>query len=356
MKVSAYAVPKAGVPLEPLVIERRDLRPRDVLVKIHFSGICHSDIHQGRDEWFTNTFPMVPGHEIAGTVEAIGSDVTAFAVGDHVGVGVFVDSCKTCDECVAGNGQYCAEGMVGTYADVERDGDNRRSDIPTQGGYSTHIVVDERYVLRIPKNLPLDAAAPLLCAGITVYSPLKHWNVGPGSRVGVMGLGGLGHMAVQLAAAMGAEVTLISHSPGKEADGRELGAAKFLLSSDKGAMAAAYKSLDFIVNAVSADIDVDRYMHLLDNDGVMCLVGLPIAPLSIKPFTLTAARRSLAGSQIGGIAETQEMLDFCGEHNVVSKIERIGAKQINEAWDRVVDSDVRYRFVIDTATLPSINA
>ena len=355
MKVSAYAALAAGAPLEPYVIERRDLRPRDVLVKIHYSGICHSDIHQGRDEWFTNTFPMVPGHEIAGTVEAIGSEVTSFAVGDHVGVGVFVDSCKTCAECLAGRGQYCAEGMVGTYADVERDGDKRHSNIPTQGGYSTHIVVDERYVLRIPENLPLDAAAPLLCAGITVYSPLKHWNVGPGTRVGVMGLGGLGHMAVQLAAAMGAEVTLISHSPGKEADARELGATKFLLSSDKAAMAAANKTFDFIVNTVSANIDVDRHMHLLDDDGVMCLVGLPIEPIQIKPFTLTAARRSLAGSQIGGIGETQEMLDFCGEHNVVSKIELVDAEGINAAWDRVVDSDVRYRFVIDTATLPAVN-
>jgi uncharacterized zinc-type alcohol dehydrogenase-like protein len=355
MKVSTYAVPAAGQPLEPLIIERRELRPRDVLVKIHFSGICHSDIHQGRNEWFTNTFPMVPGHEIAGTVEAIGSEVTQYAVGDHVGVGVFVDSCKTCDECIAGRGQYCAEGMVGTYGDVERDGDKRHSNVVTQGGYSTHIVVDERYVLRIPKNLPPDAAAPLLCAGITVYSPLKHWNVGPGTRVGVMGLGGLGHMAVQIAAAMGAEVTLISHSPGKEEDGRALGATKFLLSSDKAAMATAHKSLDFIVNAVSADIDVDRYMHLLDNDGVMCLVGLPIEAIAIKPFTLTAARRSLAGSQIGGIPETQEMLDFCGEHNVVSKIELVNADQINEAWDRVVDSDVRYRFVIDTSTLPDVS-
>jgi len=355
MKVSAYAVPAAGQPLEATVIERRDLRPRDVLVKIEYSGICHSDIHQGREEWFQNRFPMVPGHEIAGTVEAVGSEVTAFQVGDAVGVGVFVDSCKKCDECLAGRGQYCAEGMVGTYADVERDGDTRDSGIPTQGGYSTHIVVDERYVLRIPQNLPRDAVAPLLCAGITVYSPLKHWNVGPGSRVGVMGLGGLGHMAVQFAAAMGAEVTLISHSPGKEADGRELGATKFLLSSDKAAMAAANKSLDFIVNAVSADIDVDRYMHLLDNDGVMCLVGLPIEPIAIRPFTLTAARRSLAGSQIGGIPETQEMLDFCGEHNVVSKVEVVSAAQINEAWDRVVDSDVRYRFVIDTATLPPVS-
>lgn len=355
MKVSAYAVPSAGQPLEPFIVERRDLRPRDVLVNILFSGVCHSDIHQGRDEWFTNTFPMVPGHEIAGTVEAVGSDVTAYAVGDHVGVGVFVDSCKNCDECTAGRQQYCAEGMVGTYGDRERDEDNRRSDVVTQGGYSTHIVVDERYVLRIPTSLPLDAAAPLLCAGITVYSPLKHWNVGPGTRVGVMGLGGLGHMAVQLAAAMGAEVTLISHSPGKEGDGRELGATKFLLSSDKAAMAAAFKSLDFIVNAVSADIDVDRYMHLLDNDGVMCLVGLPIEAIAIKPFTLTAARRSLAGSQIGGIHETQEMLDFCGEHGVVSKIELVNAEGINDAWDRVVDSDIRYRFVIDTSTLPAVD-
>lgn len=355
MKVSAYAVPAAGESLEPLIIERRDLRPRDVLVRIHYSGICHSDIHQGREEWFPNTFPMVPGHEIAGTVEAVGSDVTAFKVGDHVGVGVFVDSCKKCAQCVAGHGQYCAEGMVGTYADVERDGDERRGKVPTQGGYSTHIVVDERYVMRIPENLPLDGAAPLLCAGITVYSPLKHWRVGPGTRVGVMGLGGLGHMAVQLAAAMGADVTLISHSPTKEADGRALGARDFLLSSDQGAMNSARMSLDFIVNAVSADVDIDRYMQLLDNDGVMCLVGLPIEPISIRPFTLTAARRSLAGSQIGGIAETQEMLDFCGEHDVVSRIEVIQASEINTAWDRVVDSNVRYRFVIDTASLPAVS-
>lgn len=355
MKVSAYAAPATGEPLEPFVLERRDLGPRDVLVNIHYSGICHSDIHQARDEWWPAVFPMVPGHEIAGTVEAVGSDVHGFAVGDHVGVGVFVDSCKTCDQCVAGLDQYCTSGMVPTYSGVERYRDDEHNGQRTQGGYSTHIVVDERYVLRIPENLPLDGVAPLLCAGITVYSPLRHWKVGPGTRVGVMGLGGLGHMAVKFAAAMGAEVTLISHSPGKEDDAKALGVSRFLLSSDEDAMNRAQMSLDFIINTVSADIDVNPYLNLLALDGVMCLVGLPIKPLSVRTFNLTGARRSLAGSNIGGIAETQEMLDFCGEHEVVSTIEVISAAQINEAWERVVNSDVRYRFVIDTATLPAVD-
>jgi uncharacterized zinc-type alcohol dehydrogenase-like protein len=350
MDVSAYAAPTAGAPLEPTRIARRELGANDVLIAIDYSGICHSDIHQAREEWASAIFPMVPGHEIAGRVAAVGRAVQGFQVGEHVGVGVFVDSCKECDSCRAGLDQYCTEHLVVTYNGYELD-----KVTPTYGGYSTHIVVNERYVLRIPANLPLDGAAPLLCAGITVYSPLRHWKVGPGSKVGVMGLGGLGHMGVQLARAMGAVVTLLSHSPEKEADGHALGAHTFILSSDKAAMKAAANSLDFIVNTVSANIKLDPYMNLLGLNGTMCLVGLPTEPVCVRPFTLTGARRSLAGSNIGSIAETQEMLDFCGEHSITSKIETITADQINEAWDRVVASDVRYRFVIDTATLPSLD-
>lgn len=347
MDVAAYAVPAPSAPLVPHTITRRDVGPDDVAIDIRYSGICHSDIHQGRNEWFDGIFPMVPGHEIAGVVSEVGSNVTRFAVGDHAGVGCFVDSCGACANCVRGEEQYCLDGgNTATYNGRERDGVT-----PTYGGYSTRIVVKERYVLRIPSNLPLDGAAPLLCAGITLYNPLAKAKVGPGLRVGVMGLGGLGHMGVKLAVAMGADVTMISHSPAKEVDARRLGAHHFLLSSDAAAMKEAKYSFDVIANTVSADIDIRPYLELLGLDGTMALVGAPPAPLQVPAFSLFDLRHSISGSMIGGIPQTQEMLDFCGAHDIVSDIETIAIQQVNEAWERVVDSDVRYRFVIDTASL-----
>ena len=346
MDVAAYAVPAPSAPLVPHTITRRDVGPDDVAIDIRYSGICHSDIHQGRNEWFPGIFPMVPGHEIAGVVTEVGSNVTRFRVGDHAGVGCFVDSCGDCANCNRGEEQYCLNGgNTSTYNGRERDGVT-----PTYGGYSTRIVVKERYVLRIPENLPLDGAAPLLCAGITLYCPLAKAKVGPGMRVGVMGLGGLGHMGVKLAAAMGAEVTMISHSAAKEEDARRLGAHHFLLSSDAAAMKAAKYSFDVIANTVSADIDVRPYLDLLDLDGTMALVGAPPAPLQVPAFSLFDLRHSISGSMIGGIPQTQEMLDFCGTHGITSDIETIAIQQVNEAWERVVASDVRYRFVIDTAS------
>lgn len=346
MLTKAYAAASAGAPLEPMEIERRELGPHDVLIDIKFSGICHSDIHQAREEWGQASFPMVPGHEIAGVVAAVGPEVTKFAVGDHAGVGVFVDTCRECDNCKQGLDQYCQGHMSVTYNGTEAD-----KVTPTQGGYAKAIVVNENYALHIPGALPLDVAAPLLCAGITVYSPLREWNVGPGTSVGVVGLGGLGHMAVKIAHAMGANVTLISHSAHKEEDARKLGAQHFLLSSDKGQMKAAANSLDVIINTVSANLDLDRYLSLLTLDGTLVMVGLPVEPLSLRTFTLTGSRRRLAGSQIGSIAETQEMLDFCAEKGFGADIEVIDAKDINNSWERVVNSDVKYRFVIDTSTI-----
>lgn len=346
MKVSAYAAQTAGAPLEPTTIERRDLRPHDILIDIKFSGICHSDIHQGREDWGQAIFPMVPGHEISGVVTEVGSAVAKFKVGDHAGVGCFVDSCRECENCKAGLEQYCQGHITVTYNGREVD-----QETPTYGGYSTAIVVDENYGLTIPASLGLDVAAPLMCAGITPYSPLHRWGAGPGVRVGIVGLGGLGHMGVKIAHAMGAGVTLISHSPHKEADALRLGADHFLLSSNKEAMKAARGSFDLIINTVSASLDIDRYMSLLALDGTMAMVGLPSEPLSVRTFSLTGARRSLAGSNIGGIKETQEMLDFCAEHGFGSDVEVIDAKDINTAWERVINSDVKYRFVIDTSTI-----
>lgn len=347
METRAYAVPTPGAPLVPHTINRREVGPFDVAIDIKFAGICHSDIHQGLEEWGEAIFPMVPGHEIAGVIVAVGSEVTKFKVGDHAGIGCFVDSCGDCGHCNIGEEQYCLNGgNTPTYNGLERDGVT-----PTYGGYSTYIVCKERYVLHIPKNLPLDAAAPLLCAGITLYNPLRKWKVGPGMRVGVMGLGGLGHMGVKLAVAMGADVTMISHSKSKEEDALSLGAHHFLYSGDDAQMKAARNSFDVVVNAVSADIDVVPYINLLGLDGVMALVGAPPKPLSIPAFALFDQRRTLSGSMIGGIPETQEMLDFCGTHDIVSEIETIAVDQVNEAWKRVVASDVRYRFVIDTASL-----
>jgi uncharacterized zinc-type alcohol dehydrogenase-like protein len=327
-------------------IERRDLLPHDILIDIKFSGICHSDIHQGREEWGQAIFPMVPGHEIAGVVTEVGSAVTKFRVGDHAGVGCLVDTCRECDNCKAGLEQYCQGHMSPTYNGREAD-----QQTPTYGGYSSAIVVDENYALTIPASLGLDVAAPLMCAGITLYSPLRHWGAGPGVRVGIVGLGGLGHMGVKITHAMGAEVTLISHSSHKEADALRLGADHFLLSSDKEAMKAARYSFDLIINTVSAKLDVDRYMSLLTLDGTMVMLGVPEEALSLRTFTLIAARRRLTGSNIGGIKETQEMLNFCAEHGFGSDVEIIDVKDVNAAWERVINSDVKYRFVIDASTL-----
>ena len=345
MHVAAYAAPTAKAPLEPTTIERPEMGPDDVSIDIKFSGICHSDIHQAREEWFTSIFPMVPGHEIAGVVTAVGANVTRFSPGDRVGVGVFVDSCGECVNCQKDLGNYCLKGFVPTYNVRHYDG------TPSYGGYSKHIVVDQRYVLHIPEGLSLEEAAPLLCAGITTYSPLRTWGAGPGKKVAIVGLGGLGHMGLKHAHAMGADVTLISHSPGKKDDAMRLGANHFLLMSDKEAMKAAKGTFDLIVNTVSATIDIDAMMSLLATDGTMVCVGLPDKPLSVSTFTLVERRLRLAGSNIGGIGETQEMLDFCAEHGYGSDVEVVRADEINEAWERVVNSDVRYRFVIDASTI-----
>lgn len=348
LEVAAYAVPSPSAPLVPFRVNRRDLGPDDILIAIKYSGICHSDIHQAREEWFTSIFPMVPGHEIAGVVEAVGSNVQDIAIGDQAGVGCYVDSCRTCRNCRKGWQNYCTGHVALTYNGYEMD-----QQTPTYGGYSTHIVVDRNYVLRIPDTLSLDVAAPLLCAGITSYQPLAEWGAGPGVRVGVVGLGGLGHMAVKLAHAMGAQVTMISHSPGKADDAARLGADAFLLSSDKAAMTAARDSLDLIVNSASAITKLDTYLRLLTTDGTMVMTGLPDSALSLSAFPLVMQRRRLAGINNGGIPQTQEMLDFCGQHGFGSDVEVIAAQDINVAWERVVASDVRYRFVIDTSTLPA---
>ena len=346
METKAYAAATPGAPLEATTIERRDLGPHDILIDTKFAGICHSDIHQAREEWGQAIFPMVPGHEIAGIVSAVGSEVKKFAVGDHAGVGCFVDSCRECENCKQGLEQYCTGHLSATYNGREAD-----KETPTYGGYSQAIVVDENYALHIPGNLALDIAAPLLCAGITLYSPLRQWGAGPGMKVGIVGLGGLGHMGVKIAHAMGADVTLISHSPHKETDARALGATNFLLSSDKGQMKAARYTFDLIINTVAVNINVDQYLSLLKLDGTLVMVGIPTEPLSIRTFSMAMARRRVAASNIGGIAETQEMLDFCAEHGFGADIEIIDAKDINTAWERVINSDVKYRFVIDTASM-----
>ncbi|MDR0183914.1 NAD(P)-dependent alcohol dehydrogenase [Lysobacter arvi] len=350
----AYAALSATTPLEPFTIERREPGPREVLIDILYCGVCHSDIHQARDGWGGSVFPMVPGHEIVGRVARIGSEVTAFGIGDAVGVGCFVDSCRTCPSCQAGEQQYCDFGMTGTYNSFERDpGDRRRIDRsrPTYGGYSTQITVDADYVLRIPESIPLDRAAPLLCAGITTYSPLKHFGVKAGDRVGVVGLGGLGHMAVKLAAAMGAHVTVLSTSESKRADALALGAQDFAATRDGEVFKTLAGRFDYVLDTVSAEHDYNLYLNLLKLDGTMILLGLPEAPESVAAGVLIRKRRRLAGSMIGGIAETQEMLDFCAAHGVASDIELIRMDQINEAYERMLKSDVRYRFVIDIASL-----
>ena len=348
MDVPGYAAPAPNARLEPFRVPRRELGPRDVGIDIKYSGICHSDIHQAREEWFTSIFPMVPGHEIAGVVTSVGSEVTKHKVGDRVGVGCNVGSCGQCNACLKGEQSYCSVQIAPTYNGYEMDGVT-----PTYGGYASHVVTTEDFVFRMPDSIGLDAAAPLLCAGITCYQPLAEFGAGPGVRVGIVGLGGLGHMGVKIAAAMGAEVTLISHSPHKEEDGYRLGASRFLLSSDKAAMKAANSSLDLIINTASAQTKVDSYMRLLDFDGTMSLVGLPENDITVSAFTLVAQRRRLTGSNNGGIPQTQEMLDFCGEHGLGADVEVIPFDYVNDAWDRVVASDVKYRFVLDTSTLTS---
>lgn len=344
--VTAYAATSATEPLTKTTITRRDVGPHDVAFDIHFAGICHSDIHTVRAEWGQVKYPLVPGHEIAGIVTEVGPEVTKFKVGDRVGVGCFVDSCRECVQCRAGQEQYCDNpGMVGTYNGVGRDGQ------PTQGGYSGAIVVDENYVLRIPDALPLDKAAPLLCAGITLYSPLRHWNAGPDKGVAIIGLGGLGHMGVKLAKAMGAEVTVLSQSLKKMEDGLRLGASHYYATSDPDTFEKLKGSFDLILNTVSANLDMGAYLGLLAVDGTLVELGMPEHPMMVPAFPLAGGRRSLSGSMIGGIAETQEMLDFCAEHDVTPEIEVITPDYINEAYERVMASDVRYRFVIDTESL-----
>jgi uncharacterized zinc-type alcohol dehydrogenase-like protein len=348
-KSKGYAASVARAALAPFSFERREAREHDVVIDIKYCGVCHSDIHQARNEWNEYQeeviFPMVPGHEIAGIVTALGNKVTKYKIGDKVGVGCFVDSCRTCDECKRGLEQYCTVKTVWTYNARDNEG------AATYGGYSDRIVVDENYVLRMPENLPLDACAPLLCAGITLYSPLKHWNAGPGKRVAIIGLGGLGHMGVKIGHALGAEVTVLSQSLKKQADGKRLGADHFYATSDPETFTKLKGYFDLIINTVSAQIDWNEYLNLLRVDGSMVLVGLPEKDIPLGAFALTAGRRSLAGSQIGGIRETQEMLDFCGKHGVTCDIELIPIQKVNEAYERVLKSDVRYRFVIDMATL-----
>jgi uncharacterized zinc-type alcohol dehydrogenase-like protein len=341
----AYAAPAATEPLLPLEIDRRAVGPRDVLIDISFCGICHSDIHHCRGEWGDVPYPAVPGHEIAGLVAAVGAEVTRHAVGDRVGVGCMVNSCRECENCRKGLEQYCLPGNTQTYGSVDRDG------TITRGGYSTHVVVDEDFVVRIPDGLALEVAAPLLCAGITTYSPLRHWGAGPGKRVAVVGLGGLGHMAVKIAHALGAEVTVLSRSLSKRDDGLRLGAAHYYATSDPQTFKALAGRFDLIINTVSAEIDITAFLGLLATDGALVNVGAPPDPLPVRVFPLLVQRRSFAGSGIGGIAETQEMLDFCAEQGIGPEIEVISADRINDAWERVLASDVRYRFVIDTATL-----
>ncbi|MCV7077164.1 NAD(P)-dependent alcohol dehydrogenase [Mycobacterium szulgai] len=343
--VSAYAATSATEPLAKTTITRRDPGPHDVVIDIKFAGICHSDIHTVKAEWGQPNYPVVPGHEIAGVVSAVGSEVTKHKVGDHVGVGCFVDSCRECSSCQRGIEQYCKPGASFTYNSIGRDGQ------PTQGGYSQAIVVDENYVLRIPAALPLDAAAPLLCAGITPFSPLRHWNAGQDTRLAIIGLGGLGHMGVKLGAALGAEVTVLSQSLKKMEDGLRLGASNYYATSDPDTFKKLRGSFDLILNTVSANLDLNQYLNLLDVDGTLVELGIPEHPMEVPAFALALMRRSLSGSNIGGIAETQEMLDFCAQHGVTPEIEVIEPDYINEAYERVLASDVRYRFVIDISKL-----
>jgi uncharacterized zinc-type alcohol dehydrogenase-like protein len=340
----AYVAVSATSPLQPGIIERREPGEFEVQIAIKFTGICHSDIHTARGEWASVNYPVVVGHEIAGVVEAVGSKVTRYSVGERVGVGCFVDSCRECDNCRAGEEQHCAAGSTSTYNSMGRDG------LPTAGGYSTSIVVDEKYVLRIPDGISLEAAAPLLCAGITMYSPLRNWSAGPGKRVAIIGMGGLGHIGVKIAAALGAEVTVLSQSLKKQEDALRLGAQHYYATSDPATFETLRSHFDLIINTVSADIDVDEYLSLLALDGTMVLVGLPSKPLTQRAWSLISGRRSLAGSKMGGIRQTQEMLNFCAARGLGADVVVIPASKINDAYGRVIASEVRYRFVIDAGT------
>jgi uncharacterized zinc-type alcohol dehydrogenase-like protein len=343
--VNAYAAPSATEPLIKTTIERRDVGLKDIMIDIAYAGICHSDIHTVRGEWGQIEYPQVVGHEIVGHVTEVGSEVTKHKVGDRVGVGCMVNSCGECEYCLRGDEQYCAEGNIGTYASVDpSDG------TITQGGYSQAVVVTEDFVLRVPENLDFSKVAPLLCAGVTTYSPLRHWGAGPGTKVAVVGMGGLGHMAVKIAHAMGAEVTVLSQTMSKEEDGRRLGADNYYATSDADTFATLANSFDLIINTVSAKLDMGAYLGLLRVDGTLVNVGAPAEPLPVQVFSLIPFRRNFAGSAIGGIRETQEMLDFCAEHGIVPETELINADYINDAYERVLRSDVRYRFVIDAAT------
>ncbi len=342
----AYAAFAAKSPLAPFEFSRREPRDHDVQIEILYCGVCHSDIHQARDEWGGASFPMVPGHEIVGKVTRVGAKVKSFKPGDLAGVGCMVDSCRECKSCGEGLEQYCEKGANFTYNSLEKDGQT-----PTQGGYSTWIVVDEKFTLRIPKELDLAGAAPLLCAGVTTYSPLRHWKVGPGQNVAIVGLGGLGHMGVKLARAMGARVTAITTSTAKKEDALRLGAHEVVVSRNPAEMEAASGKFDFILNTVSAPHDINAYIGLLRREGTMCLVGVPDQPPTLQAFPLISGRRKIGGSLIGGIRETQEMLDFCAKHGIVSDIEMIPVQKINEAYERMIKGDVKYRFVIDCKSL-----
>ncbi|NTX10686.1 NAD(P)-dependent alcohol dehydrogenase [Myxococcus sp. CA056] len=344
--VLGYAAQDAKSPLAPFNFERREPGPDDVQFDVQYCGICHSDLHQARDEWGGSIFPMVPGHEIIGRVTRVGANVKKFKVGDSVGVGCMVDTCRTCHACKQGLQQYCERGPTYTYNSRERE-----SQQPTQGGYSSALVVDQAYVLRVPENLDPAAAAPLLCAGITTWSPLKHWNVKAGQRVGVVGLGGLGHMGVKFARAFGAHVIVFSHTDKKKQDALRLGAHEVVVSSNEAEMKAREGTLDFVLDTVSAAHDINAYLRLLRIDGSLVLVGVPEKPLPVQPFALIGQRRNFSGSSIGGIQETQDMLDFCGEHGVVSDVEVIPIQQVNDAYTRLLKGDVKYRFVIDMKSL-----
>ncbi len=346
LPTKAYAALSATSPIAPFSFERRDPGPTDVLIKISHCGVCHTDIHMSRDEWGGSLYPMVPGHEIIGTVVSVGSEVTKVKAGDRAGVGCFIDSCRTCPSCEAGLENYCDHGFTGTYNSMTRDGKSLNF-----GGYSEQIVTDERFVLKVSEKLDPAAAAPLLCAGITTWSPLRHWKVGPGQNVGIVGLGGLGHMGIKFARSLGAHVTCFTTSKSKVADAQRLGAHEVVLSSDAEAVSKLTHRFDFILDTVSANHDLNTYLGLLKREGTLCLVGVPPEAAAVHAFGLVMGRKHLAGSLVGGLPETQEMLDYCAEHGIVSDVEVIPAASINEAYERMLRSDVKYRFVIDMATL-----
>lgn len=349
IKTTGYAAQHAGAKLALFEFEHRDLGAQDVLIEILYCGVCHSDVHQARGDWGNKIFPMVPGHEIVGRISRVGAEVKRYKVGDYAGVGCMVDSCRQCASCQENLEQFCEEGFTATYNSLERG-----RGTPTRGGYANYIVVDEAFVLKIPANADLARTAPLLCAGITTYSPLQQWNVGKGQQVGVIGLGGLGHMAIKLAAAMGAKVTLFTRSLAKAEDAARLGASEVIVSSDSAAMAAAHNRFDFILDTVSAPHDLNAHLQTLKRDGVMVMVGMSPDSMPISPGSLVMGRRILAGSLIGGVTETQEMLDFCTKHDIKSDIELINIQDINQAYERMDKADVKYRFVIDMASLQAV--